>query len=288
MSIVRLHSRSATQGDTLPRVSPLLLEWFARYTRWYLRRHFHNLRLSNEGWLPDTDNGIPKVIFLNHASWWDPLVCLHLWRQSFYQHRAYAPIDARALAQYPFFKKLGFFGVEADSSRGAADFLRIASGIANTPRSLLWVTPQARFADVRERPLLFRHGLGHLAHRFRRLSTGLGPAQGTLGRLQFIPLAIEYTHWQERLPEVLLRFGSPIEVNNTSAANRTPQEWTRELEGRLEGTMEALSAQACQRDPSKFLNLLRGKVGVGGFYDVWRRCRAFLGRSPFEARHGSL
>ncbi|MCK6500654.1 MAG: hypothetical protein L6Q38_14355, partial [Nitrospira sp.] len=181
------------------------------------------------------------------------------------------------------------FGVEADSNRGAATFLRTASVITQTPWSLLWITPQARFADVRERPLQFRHGLGHLAHRFARKPAPNGPAPASAqGRLQFIPLAIEYTHWHERLPEVLLRFGNPIEIHAGTTATRDPEVWTRDFEARLESTMEALSAQACQRDPSKFLNLLRGQAGVGGCYDLWRRFRALLRRSRFDARHGTL
>ncbi|MCC7373541.1 MAG: lysophospholipid acyltransferase family protein [Verrucomicrobiales bacterium] len=283
-----------TQPKTVPltrsdlRASPWLINLFARYTRWYLRRHFHNLRLSTEGWLPDTDNGIPKVIYLNHASWWDPLICLHLWRQSFRSHRAYAPIDAQALAKYPFFKRLGFFGVESDSHRGAAAFLRVAGDITSNPWSILWITPQGRFADVRERPIQFKQGLGHLAARMsRRPTASLHPPHAP-DRLQFIPLAIEYTHWHERLPEVLLRFGSPIEVTRDGAETRDATTWSHHFEHQLEHTMEALSAQACRRDPAKFLNLLNGQTGVGGFYDVWRRCKSALRRTRFDPRHGTL
>ena len=71
-----------TDGSTeLPRVSEWLLGAFARYTHWYLHRHFDALRVSASGWLPDNENGVPKVVYLNHASWWDPLVCLHLSRE---------------------------------------------------------------------------------------------------------------------------------------------------------------------------------------------------------------
>jgi 1-acyl-sn-glycerol-3-phosphate acyltransferase len=288
MSTPRTQSTSAPDLGSVPRTSPLLIECFARYTRWYLRRHFHNLRLSTEGWLPDTENGVPKVIFLNHASWWDPLVCLHLSRQTFRSHRSAAPIDAQALAQYPFFRRLGFFGVEPDTNRGAATFLRIASDLVSHPWSLLWITPQGRFADVRERPMQFKQGLGHLAARVARKPVVRRHPAAAPDRLQFVPLAIEYTPWHERLPEVLLRFGAPIELSAHGAESRDAAGWTRHFEDQLQRTMEALSVQACRRDPSKFLNLLNGQTGVGGFYDLWRRCRAAFRRTRFDPRHGTL
>ena len=275
-------THAAARGAGLPAISPWLLGWFGRYTRWYLRRHFHAVRVSSGGWLPDNENAVPKVVYLNHPAWWDPLVCLHLARSFFAAHRGYAPIMAEAVEKYPFFRRLGFFGVEPETARGAAAFLRTSQAILAGPWTMLWVTPQGRFADVRERPVRFRHGLGHLAAR-------VGAARpGHAARVQFLPLALEYTWWHERLPEVLLRFGTPLEVTTANRRAHDPEGWTRELEGRLEATMDALAADARARDPEKFLNLLAGRAGVGGVYDAWRRLKAAVRGRPFDPRHGRL
>lgn len=266
-----------------PAISPLLLGWFARYTRWYLRRHAHSLRVSVNGWLPDNENGIPKVVFLNHAAWWDPLVCLHLWSSLFRSHAAYAPIDAAALEKYPFFRRLGFFGVEPGSARGAATFLRTAEDLLRQPWTMLWVTPQGRFADARERPLDFKPGLGHLAARVAR-----GDLEGAVNRVDFIPLAIEYTYWQERQPEILLRFGAPRTVLAERGTGMDPETWTAHLEAALEQTMDALAVEAQRREPDRFLNLLAGRPGVGGIYDFWRRLKCLLRGRKFNPAHGNL
>src|SRR4051794_37838764 len=153
--------------EALPRISPLLLGWFTWYCRGYLGRHFHSLRISRAGLPPETRD-IPLVIYTNHASWWDPLVGLVL-KEAFFTERAlYAPIDAGMLARYRMFAKLGFFGVEQHSRRGAVQFLRASEVILQSPRNILAVTPQGRFVDVRERPVRFQPGLGHLATRARR------------------------------------------------------------------------------------------------------------------------
>ena len=55
----------------------------------------------------------------------------------------------------------------------------------------------------------------------------------------------------------------------------------------LQDTMDALAADAMSRDPARFLQLLDGRVGVGGVYDLWRRGRAWLEGRPFHAGHGA-
>lgn len=264
----------------LPAVSPALLALFARYTRWYLGRHFHAIRLDRSGPTTDGGDGSPTVIYLNHGSWWDPLVCLELQQRRFPSARAFAPIDAVALEKYPFFKRLGFVGIDPGSARGAASFLRLGRAIADTPGTMLWVTPQARFADVRERPLRFRPGLGHLASRLNR--------EDRPHSVRFQPLAIEITHWQERLPEVLLRFGTPVLVGRDHPGPTRADEWTEILEARLEETMQHLSAAACARNAGAFENLGQGNSGVGGIYDLWRQARACLAGRSFDPRHGNL
>ena len=79
--------------SALPRVSPGVLKVFAAYNRGYLRRRFHAVRISKDG-LPAQDEARPVVIFLNHAAWWDPLVCLLLARELFPHRTSFAPIDS--------------------------------------------------------------------------------------------------------------------------------------------------------------------------------------------------
>jgi 1-acyl-sn-glycerol-3-phosphate acyltransferase len=95
--------------ELLPSVSAPWLRWFTWYSRRYCRRHFHSLRVSRSG-LPLELPALPLVIYSNHASWWDALVCLVLRDEFFGAHTAFAPIDAAMLQRYKFFARLGFFG----------------------------------------------------------------------------------------------------------------------------------------------------------------------------------
>lgn len=253
-----------------PEVSPLLLSMFGRYCEGYLARHFHAIRLSR-GHRPDLamTRGKPLVIYFNHPSWWDPLVCLQLARQVFSDRRHYGPIDAKALGKYRFFEKLGFFGVETATSRGARQFLTAAQGITAAADTALWIPAAGRFGDARERPLRLQPAVGHLASRLR---------QGV-----FLPMALEYPFWEERFPEALVRFGEEISVAD---AGLSGSDWAVVLEERLTAAQEALAAEAMTRDPACFEAVLGGSAGVGGVYDIWRRFRARLKGESFDASHG--
>lgn len=261
--------RRVSKPVELPAISPRLLQWFGWYSRGYLRRHFHGLRLSNFGFPSRSE--LPIVIYCNHASWWDPLVCLVLKNIFFEERAAYAPIESAMLDRYRFFKRLGFFGVEQNSLRGAARFLKVGEAILQDPKNLLVVTPQGRFVDIRERPLCFKAGLGSLASRS--------------GRALFVPLAIEYTFWNERLPEVLVRFGTPLTAGERSFS---PEEWTELLEERLMQTQDFLAEEGQSRNPGLFKSLLEGGAGQGGFYDLWRWAKAQVTGENFRREHGAL
>ncbi len=254
----------------VPSVSPHFVNWFTWYARRYIRRHFHSLRLSRAGLPPASD--LPIVLYSNHASWWDPLVGLVVKSEFFKDRTLFAPIDATMLQRYKMFAKLGFFAVEQRSRRGAVQFLRTAESILQSPRSILAVTPQSRFSDVRERPLRFEAGLGHLATRVERAL--------------FLPVAAEYVFWQERLPEILVRFGEPVEVKRDHESTATTEDWTRHFEQKLAAAQEALSIEAQRRDPAHFQILLRGGAGQGGIYDWWRAVKAALRGEKFNPEHG--
>ena len=51
----------------------------------------------------------PKIVVLNHPSWWDPLVALVL-TELFPDHAHHAPMDADALGHDRIFERLGVFG----------------------------------------------------------------------------------------------------------------------------------------------------------------------------------
>ena len=256
-----------------PRVSQRLVRLFTRYSRGYVRRHFHGVRLLKSHGLAADFRRLPAVVFLNHASWWDPLICLHLAAEYFPNRTSYAPIEANALQKYRFLAKLGFFGIDTSSARGAATFLRNACSVLESPERMLWVTPQGKFTDVRTRPLSFRGGLASIA--------------GRVGPTVLLPMAVEYTFWEERSPEVLIAFGNPL-FTQQHANSCGVSDWESALEHTLQDAQDALAEASQRRNADEWEVLFRGASGTAAIYDLWRQARAAIRREGFTPEHSPL
>ncbi len=232
---------------------------FARMARRRIRKQFNALRLLKSP-APEIPPNRSAVVFLNHASWWDPLVCSFLSQHFWPDREHFAPIEKRALEKYGILKRFGFFPVEQSTS-GARDFLRAADAIFDRTGGMIWITPQGEFADVRERPVTFRGGLDLLAKRSPDIAC--------------VPLAIEYTFWEERTPELLAAFGEPVSGDVS-------------FEDSLADLQNEVAKASIARDATAFEMVIGGKAGVGGIYDAWRRMKAGLRGKTFDPRHADV
>ena len=261
-------ARRRRRAAELPTYSPRLLRWFALYLRRYFARNFTAVRVSRAGAEPPPWDR-PVIIYSNHPSWWDPIFYMLLGHDYLRIEQGYGPMDEAMLEKYGIFRRLGIFGVEAGTRRGAATFLRTSLAVLERPGATLWLTAEGEFTDPRRRPLSLRPGLAHLAAR--------------LPGARVMPLALDYPFWNERRPEALARFGEPIVM---AGAERSIEEWTDVFRRRLEETMDALTEDAARRDPAAFHTLVEGRTGVGGIYDLARRALAALRGERFESGHG--
>ena len=207
----RTQVNTARPAGKLKSPSRRALGLFGLYLRWYLGRHFHAIRVANAGRI--NRQAAPLILFCNHASWWDPLTAILLAQTILPDRDHYAPMDEIALTHYSIFRPMGFFPVDNASARGAGQLLRAGAQVLARPGAVLWITPESQFQDVRKRPIVFRPGLGGLMMR--------------TGRMTCVPIAIEYAFWNERLPEILVNVGEPLEIaDGTMEDART---WTNLL-----------------------------------------------------------
>jgi len=268
--MTRVQVNPARAGEELRTPSRRAIGLFSIYLRWYLGRHFHGVRVANAGRiLPQAE---PLILFANHASWWDPLVAMLLGQSALPGREHFAPMDETALKHYSIFRPMGFFPVDNASTRGAAQLLRAGFQVLARPGAVLWITPESQFQDVRKRPIVFRPGLGALMSRS--------------GRMTCVPIAIEYVYWNERLPEVLINVGEPLEIaDGTMEDART---WTNLLSYAMAATLDELAMLAMERDPDEFETILAGSSGIGGVYEIWKRFTCAITGRAYHHDHGSL
>lgn len=263
--VAAAHSLPADPCDPRRLRSPLVCALAELYLRRYLCRHFHALRVAQDGF-PRTPDHRPVVICSNHPSWWDPAMFALLTRLLFPERSGYGPMEETSLTQYRILRRIGVFGIQPGTSRGAARFLNVCRTLLRDPATILWITAEGTFADARARPLRLRPGVAHLASY----------AETAV----ILPLALEFVFWNERKPEALVRFGPPV-----VPATRTVAGWQLALQQALTATMDRLAADSVSREPARFVKLLSSRSGIGGVYDQWRRARAWVAGRRFDPSH---
>jgi 1-acyl-sn-glycerol-3-phosphate acyltransferase len=254
-------------GTDIASLPSKILNWgFRGSVRRFVRKNFNAVRVTGQEQLAELPSA-PIVCFINHPGWWDPMTGVLMTDLLFPGRQFAAPMDAEALKSYPILERLGFFAVERDTASGAKDFLRNSRELLTNPQTILWLTPAGKFHDIRQ-PVPFMNGLSHLVDsEFHGIA---------------LPMAIEYTFWNERSPELLVRFGDPVHCAGLPT-DRDAR--TLVFETALATTQSSLAELAIARDPANFATLAMGRAGIGGLYDLWRRMMAGLRGQQFQDRH---
>jgi len=260
----------AAGGDSpIALFSPARFGFFHIMFAGFARRHLRAVRVAAWGSPPPDEAARPLVVYANHPSWWDGVAFMLYSRALFPGRRMFIPMEAAALTRYGFMRRIGVFGVEQNSPRGAVAFLRTAKEVLAEPGAMLWMNAPGRFMDVRERPVPMATGLVRLAE--------YAP------EARFLPMAIEYPFWSERAAEMLCGFGAALDGATLAAMDRAAR--GEALARALESTMDRLAVDAMARDPGRFCPLLRGREGMGGIYERWRRLKAVARGRSFDPRH---
>jgi 1-acyl-sn-glycerol-3-phosphate acyltransferase len=224
---------------------PLAERAAARYFRFLLRRAFARVWL---GGVPFPDGPAPSIAFLNHSAWWDPILTLFLSR-SVLGRDAYGLFRGEELQRYPFFRRLGCFGITTDR----LDDLRALPPYANAlltggPSRTLWVLPQGELLPARM-PLVFRS----LMARFARTNPDV----------PLVPVAVRYEFRLDQRAECFVRVGEAVyaQPNETAAA------LSRRLEQRLKQELALLDADLAQPGVRQFRLVLEGLGSLSALYD---------------------
>ncbi len=224
------------------RPSRRLLRFFDFYLGAYVPQHFNALRVAGGPRFPL--DARPLIVVINHPSWWDPLTSILLSRYFLPRVDHYAPIDAAALPKHRILTGMGLFPVEQGTPRGAVHFLRAAAAILSDPNAVLWLTPQGAFTDVRSRPVTFKSGLASLLKR--------------LDQVTVVPLAYEYSFWNEPRPEILTAVGTPLFFRRGAMVGAAGLDAGDAVAEALAHTQDELAALALTRDAERFDTVLGG------------------------------
>ena len=174
---------------------------FRHYLKHLFSKHFSAFYLLDD--LPETDPELPLLLLPNHSTWWDGFFVFYF-NQYFFGRHLYLMMLDRQLRKYPFFKRVGAFGIEPASPSAVRQSLHYSAGILNQQNSgknMLCVFPQGELLPWHTRPLIFKKGIDIILKRSNK-------------RVAVLPLAIRVELLEEQRPEVFFLCGQPLITDN--------------------------------------------------------------------------
>lgn len=268
-----------SDGLVTAKTVPMFRRFFARHVVRMIRRRFHAARIlrGDAGVVSSVDQADgPAIVLLSHPSWWDPLVGLVIWHRYFPSRDLLIPMDGTQLARFPFFRRVGVFGIDPDDPASLDAMRRYVLEHFDHLESgpLLGLTPQGRFTDPRE-PIRLRPGAAAIAAGSRMPPT-------------VVTIAVEYPFWQDQRPELLMAATACEQPAPGEDGRISTADWQRAMTNSMQDAASRLSEAAIRREPEAFEAVdprLAGEARINPFMDAWLRLR---GRSGgIDARRAS-
>jgi len=238
---------------------------FERYVRRLAARHFAGLHWQVQGGPARWDLALPTLFVANHSNWWDGFLAFLVSRRLGF--RSHLLMDARQLARYRVFARVGALPLRRDRPRSAYADLQ-AAGRHLVPGAALWIFPQGERRPPGE-PLRTERGAAHLA---------LARAP-----VRICPVALRYAFVGEQLPEAFVMVGE--EWVPPAAAGATRKTLMPAIAARLEATLAVLDQLVAAERLEGFEPLASGSLSINKRLDRVRHALGLL-RGPFEARNG--
>lgn len=239
-----------------PRKHSLLERAYAWYGRRLLRASFARIRVGGAPW----PAGSASVALVNHSAWWDPILALFL-SHDLFRRDGYGIMDGAQLLRYPFFRRIGCFGVTEASLPQSRELATMSAALLNASTArTLWLFPQGALLPARV-SMRFRSGAARIALA----------APGAA----IVPVAVRYEPGREQRPEIVVRVGEA-----TTAGQERASTLTRRLEELLSTELAQLDADVANERLGSYRVVLRNDRSLSRLYD-----RAF-GRGEPELASG--
>ena len=189
-----------------------------------LQNRFYAFRYNGIENYAETDRDVPTILFSPHCNWWDGIVLYNITHRIF---RKEIRLMVEELNRFPLLRRAGAFSVNKKSPQSAMKALQYSVDVVGDTRNILGIFPQGIIRPPHFRPIQFQTGLAYIAQN----------AVKKYGRVNLLPVAIDYTFFRDNRPEVIVEFGKRIELTSDRSYDR--KELTHCLENAL--------AEVCDR-----------------------------------------
>ena len=205
-----------------------------------LQNRFFAFRYRGEENYYDGDTSVPTILFAPHCNWWDGIVLYNTTHRIFHKE---IRLMVEELNRFPLLRRGGAYSVNKKSAQSAMKALQYSVDVVGDIRNMLCIFPQGIIRPPHYRPIEFQTGLAYIAEK----------ALERYGKVNLIPMAIDYCFLRDNRPEVIVEFGKRIEMRKGNELDKlSRKELTHYLEHALQETCDNLFNEISQGDISKY------------------------------------
>ena len=187
------------------------------------------------------EKGVPTILFAPHCNWWDGIVMYNITHRIFHKE---IRLMIEELNRFPLLRRGGGYSVCKKSPQSAMKALKYSVDVVGDTRNLLCIFPQGIIRPPHFRPFEFQTGLAYIAQN----------AVKRYGKVNLIPLAIDYCFLRDNRPEVLVKFGKRIELRD---ADIDRKQYTHFLENALTQVCDEQDEEISHGEISDYKILLK-------------------------------
>lgn len=176
--------------------------WVAdRFFYGLLERRFCAFRYKGYENFLNRDDKYPTIFFAPHSNWWDGIVgytiCNRLCKKEI-------RLMIEELNRFPILRRAGGFSVNKKSPQASMQSLQYSVRAMKDLNAILYLFPQGIINPPDHRPIIFQTGLAYVAQK----------AVKTYGKVNLIPISVNYFFMRDNRPEIWIEMGKNIELTN--------------------------------------------------------------------------
>ena len=194
--------------------------WVAdRFFYGMLENRFFALRYKGAEKVFQRDTSAPTILFVPHSNWWDGIVGYNICNRIFHHE---IRLMVEELNRFPLLRRAGAFSVNKKSPYASMEALKYSIETLGNLNNFLYIFPQGIIMPPNYRPIRFQTGLAYIAEK----------AAEKYGKVNLVPIAVNYAFLRADRPEVLVEFADIIELTK-SESKLDRKEYTHHLENAM-------------------------------------------------------
>ena len=166
-----------------------------------LQNRFVAFRYKGVESYKERDIKAPTIIYAPHCNWWDGIVLYNICHRICHKE---IRLMVEELNRFPILRHGGAYSVCKKSPQSAMKALKYSVDVLGDLRNILCIFPQGIIRPPHFRPIEFQTGLAYIAQN----------AAKKYGKVNLIPVSIDYCFLRDNRPEVLVEFGKRMELTD--------------------------------------------------------------------------